>query len=91
MSIRRAQAEIDREELLTWIAYDRMHPIGPERLDFGLAQICTILAQIHAPKGKKYTTSDFMPFVKESRPRKTAQQIQDSLFLFAKMHNKGKG
>lgn len=71
---------------MSWLAYDRIQPIGPERNDLGLAQICCIIAQVNAKKGKRFKPSDFMPFL-EAKRQKTALELEQSFMRYARMHN----
>ncbi|WP_205859246.1 phage tail assembly protein T [Pleionea sediminis] len=47
-------------ELTLWMAFYEAQPRGVERDNYHAAMICTLLANIHAPKGKRFELDDFM-------------------------------
>ena len=62
------------KDLALYMAFDRISPIGAERLDAGLAIQTSVLANAHRPKGANaYKPQDFMPWL----PKK--QQTQDEM------------
>ena len=65
-----------------WIAYYRINPFGDERADVRSAQICQLLYNIHAPKGKKSEVADFMPYRKKKPAQTTAQDIRNNFESF---------
>lgn len=79
-------ATITERELAEQMAFYQIEPWGPERADFQSAQICALLANIHRKKNASTVKPlDFMPFVKEDQPRKTAQEMYHFLHGIGKM------
>lgn len=62
MSVARCQQEVSAEEFVYWLAYDRLEPIGPERNDFYLAQVCACVMNTTRKKNsdKVWSSKDFM-------------------------------
>lgn len=49
-------------QLHEWLHYAEIDPFGEDRADLRAARICSILANIHRPKGaREYSPKDFMP------------------------------
>ena len=87
MSVARAQQEISSSEFNYWVAYHRINPLGPERTEFMIAQLCAMFAQAHAAKGKKYSPFDFMPWTKREKKKQTPEEMKKVLMAFASAHN----
>ena len=79
MSVRRAQEEIDEDEFRWWMVYNRMSPIGRDRIDYGFAQVSSTIANVNRAKGQKpYHAKDFMPQY-GSKPKQTIEQMKQLL------------
>lgn len=79
MSVRRAQEEIDEDEFRWWMVYNRMSPIGRDRIDYGFAQVSSTIANVNRAKGQKpYNAKDFMPQY-GSKPKQTIEQMKQLL------------
>lgn len=87
MSVCRAQQEIDSAEFAEWIAYDRMDPYGPERLDLHAGIVASTIASVNAGKGQTFRPSDFMPNFNKLVKRQSVAQMRANFALFAKAHN----
>ena len=60
------------KEFALWAALHRLQPRGVERDNFHAALQATILANIHAPKGKRFKVADFMH---ENADEKSAREF----------------
>lgn len=61
-------------EFALWNAYLQIQPRGPHRDNYHAAIIASLIANVHAPKGKKYKLTDFMledPSAKQARDFKS--------------------
>ena len=92
MSVKQAKREIDSPEFTDWIAYDRLEPIGPERILDAMALVCCVVmaAQGHEKsKGKPFELSDFMlQYGKEAKSRQQSpQEMIAKLTQFAQFQN----
>ena len=70
------------------MAYDRISPLGPERIELAIAINTAVVANVFGgKKGRRPKPQDFI--VEFDKPRKvmTSDQIQASLKLFASAHN----
>lgn len=78
MSVARAQREVSSAEFVEWIAYDREHPIGDERMDLGFGIVASTIAKVH---GNRREPRDFMPLVNKPKPTKvmTTSEIRSVL------------
>ena len=54
MTVKQAKREIDADEFVHWLAYDKIDPIGPIRGDYQSAMIQATIANSVTPKGKSY-------------------------------------
>lgn len=64
------------EEFESWIAYDRISPIGPMRGDLRAAIVAQVMANCHLGRNQRpFNRTDFMPFYQE--PKRTDDQIGD--------------
>lgn len=71
-------------EFSEWLAYDRIDPIGPERVDYSLAMVASVIANVNRPKGKSpYKVEAFKP---RYGPRQ--EQTPDELLAKAERINK---
>lgn len=48
-------------QFIGWLKFHAIEPIGTMAADLRSAQICALLANINAPKGRSYTLGDFIP------------------------------
>ncbi len=59
-----------------WQAFLSLEPTGTLAEDLRSAQICTVLAAIHAGKGKTYSLKDFIPNAYQPPPKpQTAEEM----------------
>ena len=62
MSVQEAQQKVDPVEFHWWFAYDRVEPIGPDRVDYQFAILTATLANCHRSKNQRaYKPQDFLP------------------------------
>ena len=88
MSVKRCQHEVDAEEFIDWVAFDRLSPIGDERLELSFGIMCSLVYNMKRTKrmpSKK--ASDFMPVYHVEARRQSAAEIQRRLLMFTKIHN----
>lgn len=62
------------KQFMSWVAYDKVEPIGGRRGDWHTASICSTLMNIACGK-MKYTPSDFLL---EWGPKRAVQQKKQS-------------
>jgi len=74
------------EQLAEWEAYNRLEPIGDERIEFSLAMISSVLtniaiAALGKPGAKQTTPLDFLPKwdAKEEIKSKTKKQSVEEM------------
>lgn len=68
-------------EFADWIAYNDLQPIGDERLDLLIAQLCTVIANFRPFRTKRdhtYRPKDFIPTWGVVTPP-TPTQLKDKL------------
>lgn len=68
------------DEWQSWIAYDRLSPIGPLRADLRAAIVAQTVANCHSARPMKRT--DFMPFYEP--PKQTDEEIGDMWLAWGK-------
>lgn len=92
MTIGQLKREMSSVELASWIAYDRISPIGPERDDINQAIQTALIANAHRTKGaRQFKPQDFMPYVEGADGKaRTAEQMKAKLGFLAKL-TKSKG
>jgi hypothetical protein len=84
-------------ELSEWIEYDSVNPIGLERIEWAIAMLTCMFANVHLKKGAPpLKIEDFVldhgGLRTADRPAMTAQQIMDALAPFkrrGKLRTKG--
>ena len=91
---------MDSPEFAEWQAFSLYNPFLPERLDFGLAQISCILANVNRDTKEHpspFTIADFMPdidpFGEESKKQKkqTDRMMKTTFGQITKALKKRKG
>lgn len=60
---------------IEWMDFHQLEPEGAMANDLRSAQVCAVLANIHAPKGKTYNSQDFLPTVYRPRKVETAEGL----------------
>lgn len=75
-SVAETQANISSREFSDWLAYDRLSPIGPERLDQLFAYLAWIIVRTMGG-GKRAKVSDMVPIWPGERTVKTAPDWRD--------------
>jgi hypothetical protein len=79
---------MDATELNEWGALARIEPLGSERLEVLVAQLCALVFNAHRPKhAKPATASDYMPWTKD---HDTDGGIAASAAAFHAIARKGK-
>lgn len=86
MSVREAMLTITDTEFRNWQAFDRISPIGTERLDNLFALVATVIAQVNAKKGKTFKIEDFIPEWNASGTQ-SGEDMEKLLMGHAKMYN----
>lgn len=63
MSVRQAQREISSAEFAEWMAYDRLDPIGPVRVDVAAGTIAAAVFNARRSKASDhfFTADEMMP------------------------------
>lgn len=70
------------------MAYDRISPIGPERIELAIGINSAVMAKAFSgKKGSRPKPQDFMAEWDKPRKVMTSDQIQASLKMFAIAHN----
>src|SRR5687767_12288992 len=73
-TVSEVKAVMPIDEFVRWIAFDRISPIGDERLDYMLAQVAYMSVQISGAKKKSggtFKLEDFLLF--KPRPHPAAE------------------
>lgn len=81
MTVSEAQERIDSAEYAEWCWYLGRNPGVGVRVDYGFAMLASIVANMAAPKGKRYAPRDFLP--KWGQPPPTREQVQRKIQLGA--------
>jgi hypothetical protein len=63
------QEVMSSEEFVDWQLYYETNPFGPKRGDMQAAIVASTIANVNAPKGKKYAVKDFLLEFKPPRDR----------------------
>lgn len=66
------QQELTYDEWAHWIAFDRLSPIGDDRSDYFIAQLCAVVCNVagakkdpgRAPDPNAFTLEDFLLFTR---------------------------
>lgn len=67
---------MSNDEFESWIAYNRISPIGPLRADLRAAIVAQVMVNCHIGRNQRpFKRTDFMPFYEE--PPRTDEQIGD--------------
>lgn len=86
-SVRETKASMPASEVMSWVAFGQMEPIGDARADLRTGIIAATIANCNAPrKGKPYAPSDFIPTFEPRKPQ-TWQEQKAALKNFAAMMN----
>lgn len=68
-------------EFSEWLALYGMEPFGDSRADFRSALICSVLANINTPSGKKRPKiADFMPSFEEKPKQSVEEMMQQAAY-----------
>lgn len=67
------------KEFSLWEAAIQAQPRGVERDNYHSAIIASLLANIHAPKGKRYTIADFMHEDEDTKKQRETQMFMSNL------------
>jgi hypothetical protein len=88
MSIARAQAEISPEEFWSWVAFDRIEPIGGRRADIHAGIIASVMANCNRAKNAKtFKPEDFIPKWGERLKPQDPMLLKRKVEMFANIHN----
>lgn len=91
MSVARAQKEINSIEFNQWAAFFQIEPPTGFRVDYGFAQLATLLVNIHRDpkKARPYLLKDFMPRYGEQRVRRqSTEDMVVALTAWKNIHNR---
>ena len=87
MPVAEAQARISSREFAEWMAYDRYHPIGPERLDLLAAMLAVTMVNLwRAPKCPAVRLDTFLPRWGPKKPV-DGRTLENKFKAFALAHN----
>ena len=78
--MREAQARCDSREFAEWIAFWSIEPWGEQLADLRCGIIGSLIANIHAKEGKKFTVEDFMPVYGESKAEPQSPEQMQAIF-----------
>lgn len=82
---------MDAREFAEWIAYDKLDPIGDERMEYMHAQTAYVTAVANAgKKARRIKFSDFLP-KHGPKPKKTQGQIEGTFRMIANAFKKNSG
>ena len=75
----RCREEVSSEEYVYWLAYDSIEPIGPERQDLYMAQLCACVTNSarKSRSAKVYSAKDFI--VKWAGTQQSVVEMQSSI------------
>ncbi len=63
MTVRELEETMDTSELLEWAALAKTEPLGLERLEALVAQLCALVYNAHRPKhARAATAAEYMPW-----------------------------
>ena len=88
MTVREVQEKVDAKEFAMWVAYDRMNPIGDDRVDLLFGSLSALIFNIK--RGKRTpskTANEFMPRWSIEASRQTPEEMQKRLLAGFKQHN----
>jgi len=88
MTLTELNSRMSSSEFTLWQAFHQLQPRGVKRDNWHSAQICHLLASIHAPKGKKFKVDDFMYKDSESVQQDKTSQFISKLNALAKPKQK---
>jgi hypothetical protein len=89
MAVAEAKERISSNEFTDWMAYAELEPFGEERADLRAGIIASTIANVNRGRhSRSYGARDFMPVFDGPRIM-SAEELQDKLFSFAKIHNAG--
>lgn len=79
MSVARCREEVSSEEYVYWLAFDSIDPIGPERQDLYMAQLCACVANSGTKSrgSKVFSAKDFI--VKWAGTQQSVAEMQATL------------
>lgn len=66
-SVERTKERCSSREFAAWVAYQRIEPLGFDRLEVMIAQLSALVANALRGKGRAYRISDFLLFGVEGR------------------------
>lgn len=70
-------SSLSSRELMEWMAFDSMEPIGDRRGDLQNAMLMCLLANINRdPKKSPYRVSDFIPTYEPRKPQTPEYMLQ---------------
>lgn len=72
-------ATLTIDELAHWFAFDRVSPIGDERMSLQFAHLCLIVCQVAGVKkrgGGQFSLQDFLLFKPAERPQTPLQAMR---------------
>jgi len=88
MSIARAQAEISPDEFRSWLAFDRIEPLGGRRADVHAGIIASVVANCNRAKnGKAFKPEEFIPRWGERQKAADPAVLARKFDMFARIHN----
>ena len=76
-------SHISSIELTEWMAYYSLEPLGDERLDYLVALLSSVTANVHLPSDKQLPIGYFMP--EFNKPKIQQTETSNSIFETAKM------
>lgn len=89
MSVADCQERIGSREFAEWLAYDRLDPIGRERLDLHAGIVACTIANVHRSRSTRtYEPSDFMPRYDRPVVRQSQEEIRRRFEMWAAGVNK---
>ena len=85
-TVREAQSRCTAREFAEWKAYRRLECFPDERIEHQLAQLASLLANIHRDRKKPpYKAAEFV--IEYDRQPKSPQQLEAEMMMWARQHN----
>lgn len=85
-----AQERVSSREFAEWIAYDRISPIGPKRLDLVVANAAMRIAAAayQGKQSRRFTVQEFLPpWTKRGIPAPSGAELRAKALAFARQYN----
>lgn len=92
-TVKELSASLDVDELVQWVAFDQLCPIGDDVMDYFFANLCgNVVSALGAKKtgGGDFAIKDFLILPSREKP-KTARELMQAMFGHRVVKGKPKG